>query len=84
MIGGTIKRLSETNRQLVLNHLDVYSSYFGDMIAWHNELIHYKSSYLALVKSPTYRLGNLILYPLKWIRKTFFGNEKNETKTILS
>lgn len=72
MIDGTIKRLSETNRQLVLNHLDVYSPYFGDMIAWHNELQHYKGSYLALVKSPTYKLGNLILYPLKWIRNTIF------------
>lgn len=72
MIDGTIKRLSETNRQLVLNHLDIYSPYFGDMIAWHNELQHYKGSYLALVKSPTYKLGNLILYPLKWIRNTIF------------
>lgn len=72
MVSGTNKNLSETNRQLVLNHLDVYSPYFGDMIAWHNELQHYKGSYLALVKSPTYKLGNLILYPLKWIRNTIF------------
>ena len=72
MVSGTNKNLSETNRQLVLNHLDIYSPYFGDMIAWHNELQHYKGSYLALVKSPTYKLGNLILYPLKWIRNTIF------------
>lgn len=72
MVSGTNKNLSETNRQLVLNHLDIYSPYFGDMIAWHNELQHYKWSYLALVKSPTYKLGNLILYPLKWIRNTIF------------
>lgn len=72
MVSGTNKKLSETNRQLVLNHLDIYSPYFGDMIAWHNELQHYKGSYLALVKSPTYKLGNLILYPLKWIRNTIF------------
>lgn len=68
MIDGTIKRLSETNRQLVLNHLDIYTPFLGDMIAWHNELLHYKGSYLALLKSPTYRLGNFLLYPFKRLR----------------
>lgn len=71
MIDGTIKRLSETNRQLVLNHLDVYTPFLGDMIEWHNELLHYKSSYLALLKSPTYKLGHVLLSPLKWIRNIF-------------
>lgn len=68
MIDGTIKRLSETNRQLVLNHLDIYTPFLGDMIAWHNELLHYKGSCLALLKSPTYRLGNFLLYPFKRLR----------------
>lgn len=71
MIDGTIKRLSETNRQLVLNHLDVYTPFLGDMIEWHNELLHYKGSYLALLKSPTYKLGHVLLSPLKWIRNIF-------------
>lgn len=74
MISGTQKHLSETNRQMVLNHLDIYTPYFGDMIAWHNELLHYKGSYLALIKSPTYKLGNIILFPFKWLRKIFVGN----------
>lgn len=68
MIDGTIERLSETNRQLVLNHLDVYTPYLGDMIAWHNELLHYKGSYWALLKSPTYKLGAFLLYPFKSLR----------------
>lgn len=72
MITGTFERLSESNYQLVLNHLDIYTPYLGNMISWHGELLHYKGSYFALVKSPTYRVGNFILYPLKWIRNLLF------------
>lgn len=68
MVTGTNQKLSETNRQLVLNHLGIYTPYLGDMIAWHNELLHYKGSYLALLESPTYKVGNVLLCPLKWLR----------------
>lgn len=37
MISGTIEKLSVTNQQLVLNHMDVYKPYLGKLISWHNE-----------------------------------------------
>lgn len=68
MISGTIEKLSETNLQLVLNHLDVYKPYLGKLISWHNELLHYKGSYLALLGSTTYKVGAAVLFPFKLIR----------------
>lgn len=68
MIDGTKKHFSETERQLVLNHMDIYSPYFGDMIEWHNQLLHYRGSYESLKNSLTYKLGDALLMPFKWLR----------------
>ena len=71
MISGTKEKLSVTNQQLVLNHLDVYKPYLGNLISWHNESLHYKGSFLALANSKTYQIGNIILYPFKLARSIF-------------
>lgn len=68
MISGTLEKLSVTNQQLVLNHLDVYKPYLGKLISWHNESLFWKNSFSELNKSQTYRIGSLVLYPFKIIR----------------
>lgn len=68
MISETQKKIVETNRQLILNHLDLYTPYIGNLISWHWELLHYKKSISELLCSRTYRLGYAILSPLKWLR----------------
>lgn len=68
MIDGTKKRMSDCLRQLVLNHIDIYKPYLGDMIEWHNELLHYKASYFGIRCSLSYKIGDTLLKPLKLLR----------------
>lgn len=75
MISGTIEKLSVTNQQLVLNHMDVYKPYLGKLISWHNESLFWKNSFSELNMSQTYRIGSYVLYPFKIIRN-FIGKWK--------
>lgn len=69
MISETKKRIAETNRQLILNHLDVYAPYLGSLISSHWDLDYYKKSIDDLLQSRTYRLGHMILSPINWLKK---------------
>lgn len=80
MIDGTKKRMSESLRQLVLNHIDIYKPHLGDMIEWHNELLHYKASYFGIRYSWSYRIGDTLLKPLKLLRTFYNAHRKDNLK----
>lgn len=66
---GTYNITNELNRQMILNHLDVYNKYFGGLISWHNEVERLNQEIDKINHSLTYKIGLLFSTPIRTLRK---------------
>lgn len=70
-----LKYLDELSRQVYINHKHIYDIYMCDIIKFHNESLFYKKAMEQeqnmrnkMAESFTYRLGNFLVAPFRYIR----------------
>lgn len=63
-----IQQSNETYGQLVLNHLPLYRPYLRNLFLYKQEMNFYKDEYERISSSPSYKLGRLILAPLRFLK----------------
>lgn len=68
---GAQKRTLELNAQMILNHLDVYKPFLGELINYHNENEYLKNEIQKMSNSLTYRFGSVFSFPIRKIRSLF-------------
>lgn len=68
---GAQKRTLELNAQMILNHLDVYKPFLGELINIHNENEYLRKEIEKITNSFKYRLGSFITFPIRILRSLF-------------
>lgn len=62
------KERLERNTQMILNHLDVYKPYLGNLIIWRKERDYYEQELYKISNSKKYKFGVVINILLKFFR----------------
>lgn len=68
---GARKCTLELNSQMILNHLDVYKPFLGELIDLREENEYLKKELGKVFNSLTYKLGSLFSFPIRKFRSIF-------------
>ncbi len=69
MLSTTNKHSEELYNQLIANHIDTYYPLLHKVITSEKEINLWKSKYHSICSSKSYKLGNAILRPFRYIKK---------------
>lgn len=65
---GARKCVLELNSQMILNHLDVYKPFLGELFDLHDENEYLRSEMDKILNSLTYKLGTFFSFPIRKIK----------------
>lgn len=74
MITTTHNHKEYLYNRLIANHIEIYYSSLHKIITSEQEINLWKSKYHSLCSSRSYKLGNLILRPLRYFKKLFVNS----------